>query len=175
MPKTVETRRHCEEDLEYATIFRNPQKQRCREWVAEDCCMLSSCDSLSTVNFPFSSALTGSSYSTWHVLVSGFPISIDWVHVGEIRFLGADVTPMTCAVSVESFSVMEPTHSELEQFFVHACSHGGGGGGGGGGTALDEYKSHVHASVATCLDISRTLILCSFYCHFHQITELSQH
>ena len=26
MPKTVETRRHCEEDLEHATIFRNPQK-----------------------------------------------------------------------------------------------------------------------------------------------------
>ena len=40
VPKTVETRRHCEEDLEHATIFRNPQKQRCREGVAEDCCML---------------------------------------------------------------------------------------------------------------------------------------
>ena len=24
MPNTVETRRHCEEGLEYATIFRNP-------------------------------------------------------------------------------------------------------------------------------------------------------
>ena len=24
VPKTVETRRHCEEDLEHATIFRNP-------------------------------------------------------------------------------------------------------------------------------------------------------
>ena len=40
VPKTVETRRHCEVDLEHATIFRNPQKQRCREGVAEDCCML---------------------------------------------------------------------------------------------------------------------------------------
>ena len=40
MPKTVETRRHCEVDLEHTTIFRNTQKQRCREGVAEDCCML---------------------------------------------------------------------------------------------------------------------------------------
>ena len=72
-----------------------------------------SCDSLSTVNIPFIGALTGSSYPTWHILVSQFHRSIDWVHVGEIRFLGTSTTPMTCAVSVESFSVMEPTHSEL--------------------------------------------------------------
>ena len=73
----------------------------------------SSCDSLSTVRIPFTSVLASSSYATWHILVSQFQRSIDWVHVGEIRFLGADVTPMTCAVSVESFSVMEPTPSEL--------------------------------------------------------------
>ena len=41
VPKTVDTRRHCEEEWEHATIFRNPQKLRCRDWVAEDCCMLS--------------------------------------------------------------------------------------------------------------------------------------
>ena len=40
MPETVDTRSHCEES-ENATIFRNPQKLRCRDWVAEDCCMLS--------------------------------------------------------------------------------------------------------------------------------------
>ena len=73
----------------------------------------SSCNSLSTVRIPFNGALAGLSYSTWHILVSQLQRSIDWVHVGEIRFLGADVTPMTCAVSVESFSAMEPTHSEL--------------------------------------------------------------
>ena len=73
----------------------------------------SSCNSLSTVSIPFSGALADSSYPTWHILVSQLQRSIDWVHVGEIRFLGADVTPMTCAVSVESFSAMEPTHSEL--------------------------------------------------------------
>ena len=72
----------------------------------------SSCDSLSTVSIPFSGPLAGSSYPTWHILVSQLG-RFNWVHVGEIRFLGADVTPMTCAVSVESFSAMEPTHSEL--------------------------------------------------------------
>ena len=41
MPKSVEKRRHCEVDWEHAIIFRNPQKPRCREGVAEDCCVLS--------------------------------------------------------------------------------------------------------------------------------------
>ena len=41
VPKTADTRRHCEAEWEHATIFRNPQKLRCRDWVAEDCCMLS--------------------------------------------------------------------------------------------------------------------------------------
>ena len=41
VPKTVDTRKHYEEECEHATIFRNPQKLRCRDWVAEDCCMLS--------------------------------------------------------------------------------------------------------------------------------------
>ena len=41
VPKAVGTRRHCEEDGEHVTIFRNPQKSRCREGVAEDCYMLS--------------------------------------------------------------------------------------------------------------------------------------
>ena len=41
MPKTVDIRRHCEEELEHATIFCNPQKLRCRDWVVEDYCMLS--------------------------------------------------------------------------------------------------------------------------------------
>ena len=73
----------------------------------------SSCDSLSTISIAFVDRLAVSSYPTWHVLISQLQRSIDWVHVGEIRFLGADVTPMTCTVSVESFSAMEPTHSEL--------------------------------------------------------------
>ena len=40
VPKIIATRRHCKENLEHATIFRNPLKPRCREGVAEDCCML---------------------------------------------------------------------------------------------------------------------------------------
>ena len=76
----------------------------------------SSCDSLSTISIPFSGALEGSSYPTWHILVSQLGRSIDWVHVGEIRFFGSSITPVSCfttTVSVESFSAMEPTHSEL--------------------------------------------------------------
>ena len=38
MPKTGDTRRHCEVEL---TIFRNPQKQDVGRGVAEDCCILS--------------------------------------------------------------------------------------------------------------------------------------
>ena len=49
------TRRHREEDCEHATIFRNPQKPRCRDWVAEDCCMLST--------------LPSCIYSLWHGVI----------------------------------------------------------------------------------------------------------
>ena len=41
VPKTVETRRHCEEDLEHATIFRNTLPTSLFLGVAEHCCMLS--------------------------------------------------------------------------------------------------------------------------------------
>ena len=53
---------------------------------------LSSCDSLSTVNITFGNdRVVDSSYITWHVVVSLFTSSIDWVYVGEVRFLGMDV------------------------------------------------------------------------------------
>ena len=58
MPKTVSTRRHCEEECEHATIFRNPQKQRCRDWVAEDCCMLT-----------LLLAVPSCTYSFWHGVI----------------------------------------------------------------------------------------------------------
>ena len=50
----------------------------------------SSCDSLLTVTFSGGS-FEGSSYRTIHILVdlSGHP-SIEWVHVGEVRFIGID-------------------------------------------------------------------------------------
>ena len=59
----------------------------------------SSCDSLSTVSIPFRGVLSGSSYRTWHILVHQFGRSIDWVHVGEIRFLGPDIAPITCTTT----------------------------------------------------------------------------
>ena len=50
----------------------------------------SSCDSLSTVSIPLQG---DSSYDTWQILVT-FPSpheDIDWVHVGEVRFLNGSV------------------------------------------------------------------------------------
>ena len=49
----------------------------------------SSCGSLSTVTISLGDA---SSYRTWHIIVSSFTTFIDWVHVGEVRFLGSDDT-----------------------------------------------------------------------------------
>ena len=51
-----------------------------------------SCDSLSTVTIPNldTDALAGS-FHTWHIVIYNFNSSIDWVHVGEVRFLGTDV------------------------------------------------------------------------------------
>ena len=57
----------------------------------------SSCNSLSTLTISLGDALTSSSYLTWHILVSSFTPSIDWVLVGEVRFLGSGDTPqMIC-------------------------------------------------------------------------------
>ena len=51
----------------------------------------SSCDSLSTVSISLGDV--AGSYRTWHMVVSGFPEGDEWVHVGGVRFLGADVVP----------------------------------------------------------------------------------
>ena len=51
-----------------------------------------SCDSLSTVTIPrLDMGTLADSFHTWHIVVSQFNSSIDWVHVGEVRFLGTDV------------------------------------------------------------------------------------
>ena len=56
----------------------------------------SSCDSLSTITITLNDILTDS-YLTWHIVYSQFASSIDWVYVGEVRFLGMDDPPqMTC-------------------------------------------------------------------------------
>ena len=58
----------------------------------------SSCNSLSTVTISMEDALRSTPYLTWHVLVSSFAPFIDWVHVGEVRFLGSsqDAPQMIC-------------------------------------------------------------------------------
>ena len=50
-----------------------------------------SCNSLSTVTIPISDTDTlDGSFHTWHIVISNFNSSIDWVHVGEVRFLGTN-------------------------------------------------------------------------------------
>ena len=48
----------------------------------------SSCNSLSNVTISLKDGLRSTPYLTVHVHVSSFTESIDWVHVGEVRFLG---------------------------------------------------------------------------------------
>ena len=56
----------------------------------------SSCDSLSTITITLRDRLTDP-FLTWHILISSFTSSIDWVYVGEVRFLGMDDSlQMTC-------------------------------------------------------------------------------
>ena len=62
----------------------------------------SSCDSLSTVTFTGGSFVLGS-YHTFHIFVDlTVDDSIEWVHVGEVRFIGID-TP-TCLRPITSTS-----------------------------------------------------------------------
>ena len=88
VPKTVGTRRHCEEDGEHATIFRNPQKSRCREGVAEDCCMLS-----------ILLAVPSCTYSFWHgVIPTSYFIFNDFYTIFLCRL--SLCTPLALAVPV---------------------------------------------------------------------------
>ena len=52
----------------------------------------SSCNSLSTVTIiTIGDAFMSKPYFTGHILASSFTPFIDWVHVGEVRFLGTDI------------------------------------------------------------------------------------
>ena len=53
----------------------------------------SSCDSLSTVSIPFRDAAASSSYLTVHITVQMVEYSVEWVHVGEVRFLTTSADP----------------------------------------------------------------------------------
>ena len=67
-----------------------------------------SCDSLSTVTFEDN--IEGSSYHTWHIAVTFRMSDIEWVYVGEVRFMGIDVdsTPIS---SIYDFN-----------YVVHVCT-----------------------------------------------------
>ena len=85
----------------------------------------SSCNSLSTVNIipTGGNALSGSSFRTWHILVSQFGTSIDWVHVGEVRFLGTETTLMNCSTTVESSSESSTQCEKYILSFIQVLYH----------------------------------------------------
>ena len=65
-----------------------------------------SCDSLSTITLSFSELTT---FSTWHIIVT-FVVQPDteWVHVGDVRFLGTDGTPTSmCTTEEPTLSMSE--------------------------------------------------------------------
>ena len=64
----------------------------------------SSCDSLSTVSIPFRDVAVNSSYLTVHITVQMYQYSVEWVHVGEVRFLGRPAHPQTTSISTSSTS-----------------------------------------------------------------------
>ena len=93
---------------------------------AGDNSLQSSCDSLSTVTFSGGS-FVGSSYRTIHILVtlSAHP-SIEWVHVGEVRFIGID-SP-TCLQPSPPLSLptpeplpSSPLYTPPPHFFSSSC------------------------------------------------------
>ena len=56
-----------------------------KNYIPED--VPESCDSLSNITITFEDVLSDSSYLTWHILFSSFTRVIDWVYVGEVRFI----------------------------------------------------------------------------------------
>ena len=68
----------------------------------------SSCDSLSTVTFSGGS-FVGSYYRTIHILVTlSLHPSIEWVHVGEVRFVGIDSPTCTQPTLLSSPTITPP-------------------------------------------------------------------
>ena len=79
----------------------------------------SSRDSLSTITITLSDILTDP-YLTWHILISSFTSSIDWVYVGEIRFLGMDDSPqMTCTTPSDIAVTSQGQYFLLKVYNIH--------------------------------------------------------
>ena len=71
-----------------------------------------SCDSLSTIAISFEELITS---PTWHIVVSfAAQPDTEWVHVGEVRFLGTDSTPTSM------WTTEEPTLSMSEYILTFA-------------------------------------------------------
>ena len=69
-----------------------------------------SCDSLSTITISFQGLTTS---PTWHIVVSfAAQPDTEWVHVGEVRFLGTDSTPVSMCTTEE------PSSSTSEELTV---------------------------------------------------------
>ena len=62
----------------------------------------SSCDSLSTVSIHFRDDAANSSYLTVHITVQVYQYSVEWVHVGEVRFLRRPAHPDHTVNSITS-------------------------------------------------------------------------
>ena len=71
--------------------FSFPPGQAQSNIIKHDTPNKTSCDSLSTVSIPLEQG--GPSYFTWHIVVSDFQPDIEWVHVGEVRFLNTSGDP----------------------------------------------------------------------------------
>ena len=73
-----------------------------------------SCDSLSTITISFEELATS---PTWHILVSfAAQPDTEWVHVGEVRFLGTDSTPVSmCTMEGPSSSTIEGPFVSLSE------------------------------------------------------------
>ena len=85
----------------------------------------SSCDSLSTVNIPLQNDAARSSYLTVHIVVEITENNnIEWVHVGEVRFMGTSVGPNHSLTSI--CSTPNPTsgiiHITLHVVMVIFCN-----------------------------------------------------
>ena len=82
----------------------------------------SSCDSLSTVTISVSSFLSGSYAATVYILVDLSFSPIQWVHVGEVRFIGIDSptrlqsTPLS-SPSTLSLPVLFSLSKTISEFF----------------------------------------------------------
>ena len=105
--------------------FRSGQAQS--NFIKHDIPNKTSCDSLSTVSIPLEQG--GPSYSTWHILVSIFQPDIEWVHVGEVRFLNTsdsgEPSPTDIYTSIISTRASEEnTHSTPPQLHPTSVSSG---------------------------------------------------